>query len=277
MLGNPFSPRWMRARRRGEPASWEDHCAMNVALRHEGRTAWAMTEHRKSMVARDRENLVIGGNEIAWRDGSLHIRIDERTAPWRTALRGHVRLTPLAERGPLVSLDAASGHVWRATAPFAHVEVKLDAPAVTFRGAGYLDGNQGDTPLEEAFSSWTWSRASSERHAAIAYDVVTRDGTVHRKGITLDRDGVSSPCSAHALVDLPATRFGLLRTMRCQRAAGTRLLEDVEDGPFYARAVVETQLGGRRVLGMHETVSLDRLRSRWVQALVPFRMRVEGA
>jgi carotenoid 1,2-hydratase len=79
-----------------------------------------------------------------------------------------------------------------------------------------------------------------------------------------------------ARVELPTTRFGLARTARGE-ARSFALVRTLEDGPFYARSVIATTLEGRRAVGMHEAVSLDRFRSPWVRFLVPFRMRVEAA
>jgi carotenoid 1,2-hydratase len=55
-----------------------------------------------------------------------------------------------------------------------------------------------------------------------------------------------------------------------RRRDGTSL--SLEDGPFYARSTVASQLLGQPVVAMHESLSLDRFRSRWVQMLLPFRM-----
>ena len=49
-------------------------------------------------------------------------------------------------------------------------------------------------------------------------------------------------------------------------------LRSLEDGPFYARSLIESTLLGERVHGVHESLSLDRFAAPWVQALLPFRM-----
>ncbi|MEY3572351.1 MAG: hypothetical protein RJA77_266, partial [Pseudomonadota bacterium] len=46
----------------------------------------------------------------------------------------------------------------------------------------------------------------------------------------------------------------------------------LEDTPFYARGMVEADLLGERVVAMHETLSLPRLRSPIVKAMLPWRM-----
>src|SRR5579862_5842266 len=63
MLGNPFSPRYARARERG-PADPLGFCAMNVALY--GRApAWALRE-RKLEAGATPQGVAIGGSTMAW-------------------------------------------------------------------------------------------------------------------------------------------------------------------------------------------------------------------
>jgi carotenoid 1,2-hydratase len=50
------------------------------------------------------------------------------------------------------------------------------------------------------------------------------------------------------------------------------VVQTLEDAPFYARSVVASQLQGESVNAVHESLSLDRFRSGWVQVLLPFRM-----
>lgn len=44
------------------------------------------------------------------------------------------------------------------------------------------------------------------------------------------------------------------------------------DAPFYARSVIGTHLLGEPVTAIHESLSLTRFASPWVQAMLPFRM-----
>jgi carotenoid 1,2-hydratase len=48
--------------------------------------------------------------------------------------------------------------------------------------------------------------------------------------------------------------------------------QSLEDTPFYSRAVLDATLCGERVVAMHETLDLRRLRSPIVQAMLPWRM-----
>lgn len=276
MLGNVFSPRWARARRRDPAASSLDFSAFNVALRAGDEGCWALTERGRGAVQRDADHLAVGRSRMEWRGGELFVHVDERSAPWGSPVRGTVRLVPLASCERTVTLDACGLHEWSPRIPVARVEVDFHEPRVRFSGTGYLDMNLGGGALEESFSSWSWSRVSTGERTAIAYDVTARDGRSRRHAFVTGSDGVLHPMRADALVDLPVTRFALPRSGRCE-AAPMRVVRTVEDGPFYARSVVATTLGGRHAVGIHETVSLDRFRSAWVRFLVPFRMRVEAA
>ena len=50
------------------------------------------------------------------------------------------------------------------------------------------------------------------------------------------------------------------------------LARTLEDTPFYARSLVGTRLFGHAATSVHESLDLDRFRSRIVQAMLPFRM-----
>jgi carotenoid 1,2-hydratase len=73
------------------------------------------------------------------------------------------------------------------------------------------------------------------------------------------------------------TKWRLPRHTRADSGRDVRVLRTLEDGPFYSRSLLETQLLGVPAHAIHESLSLDRFRSRWVQCLLPFRMpRIAG-
>jgi carotenoid 1,2-hydratase len=49
-------------------------------------------------------------------------------------------------------------------------------------------------------------------------------------------------------------------------------MQTLEDSPFYTRSVLSTHLLGEPATAMHESLSLDRFSTAWVQLMVPFRM-----
>ena len=110
---------------------------------------------------------------------------------------------------------------------------------------------------------------------AITYDVDLRGAGRRSHGMRVRKEG-ATPFVAPVERALGRTRFALPRRLKSEAGDGS-LVRTLEDSPFYARSVVETTLGGRRAHGVHETVCLERFSSRWVQFLLPFRMRVEAA
>lgn len=277
MLGNVFSPRYYASRARDDGRTALDFCAVNVAVHGPRSSRWAMTERGRSQLTRAEDALAIGRTSLRWERDALVADVDERAAPWGTPVRGRVRFEPAVRTSAAVHLDGGGRHGWYPHAPFGRIEVALEEPRVRFSGAGYFDSNEGLEPLEAAFSSWTWSRFATEDAVAIAYDVELRGGARRARGVRIDRAGAPTPLVAGPQLDLPGTRWGLERKVRGEPGASARLVRTLEDGPFYARTVVATSLGGRPVIGMHEAVSLDRFVAPWVRFLLPFRMRVEAA
>jgi carotenoid 1,2-hydratase len=51
-----------------------------------------------------------------------------------------------------------------------------------------------------------------------------------------------------------------------------RIVKTLESAPFYARSLISTRMQGQRAFAVHESLSLGRFRSAWVQAMLPFRM-----
>ncbi len=271
-IGSVFSPYYAHARRKAA-ADPLDHCAINVALYGRRGARWSMTERRRAQVVRDATRLAIGPSGLAWDGDRLRLRLDERGAPLPRPIRGTIDVRPDALSSHAVSLDAAGRHRWGVIAPSARIDVRLDAPALSWTGSAYLDSNRGDRPLEDDFVRWDWSRAHlGDGHTAVIYDVDRRhDGPLtiaHR----FDADGRASAFEPPPPAALPKTRWRVARSTRNDGDEPPRIVEVFEDGPFYARSVVSTRWLGRPVTTVHEHVSLARFEQRWVRALLPFRM-----
>lgn len=274
MLGSVFSPyyAWRRARARHhlDPL---DHCALNVALY--GRTKrWAMTERGRRALHQERDRLVIGPSQVRWDGGALLIDIDEIGAPIPRRIRGQVRVEPRAINPESFALDAAGHHSWWPIAPLARVEVELNQPRLSWSGSGYLDSNRGDEPLEDAFQRWNWSRAKVAEEAVILYDVTARPGGRDTAlALRINQQGQVERFELPPRQGLPQSPvWRVARGTQCEPGAEARVVETLEDTPFYARSVVETQLLGQRATCVHESLCLDRFSSAWVRVLLPFRM-----
>jgi carotenoid 1,2-hydratase len=284
-VGSVFSPRYAKARRAPHPADPERFCAVNLALYdiQHGQHTWALTEH--AQFAREPDRLRVGSTSIAWTEsGELLIEIDEhqtrffgrRGAP----LRGRVRLRPTALFGPRVELDrwrAEPRHRWYPVAPHARVEVEFETPQLRFSGSGYHDVNAGDEGLEHAFRSWNWSRCELGDNTIIAYDVVDLEGRPHARAWRFEpANGAIEDIPERALGPasaLPTTRWRVDRAIRSDVDRPPRLRCTLEDTPFYSRSLVDVQLRGRTGVAVHESISLQRFASSWVEFLLPFKIR----
>ncbi|MFD2233912.1 carotenoid 1,2-hydratase [Phaeospirillum tilakii] len=270
-LGSVFSPYYAWARR-GREADPLDHCSVNVCLYGAAPRGWAMTERRRAAVHRTADTLVIGPSALRWTGSALEIRLSERTFPLPGRIRGTVRVHPRVLTRHTVRLDAKGEHCWTPFAPEARVEVELSQPGLSWSGPGYFDGNNGAVPLESSFTRWTWARAPLSDGTAVLYDVTRRDGTDLAVALKIGRDGKVEDREPPPPAPLPTGAWKVWRETRADAGHSARLVEALEDTPFYTRSVIGTHLFGEKVTGVHESLCLDRFGKSWVQALLPFRM-----
>jgi len=272
MLGCVFSPwyAWARSggRRQVDPL---EHSALNFALYGAVGHRWALTERGAADVARSTDQLTIGRSGLRWDGTALHAAINEITAPWPTRLQGRLRLVPQSLVGISHSIDRSGAHRWYPIAPQARIEVEFTHPRLQWQGHAYFDANQGLRPLEDDFRSWNWSRASLADHARVYYDTEWRGGGGTSLALRFDAQGTQD-CEPPPQRPLPRTFWGIERTTRCDEGAQASVEQTLESGPFYARSLVDTTVEGQRTLAFHESVSLDRFASRWVQTLLPVRL-----
>jgi carotenoid 1,2-hydratase len=208
---------------------------------------------------------------MRWDGSALVIDIDEVTVPSLRRLQGTVRLIPSALTGQAFALDSAARHTWWPIAPAARVEVELGKPSISWSGTGYLDTNSGCEPLDAAFGHWHWSRAKLAQEMAVLYDVCQADGARSSLAIRIDQRGEVHQIERPPTVDLPRSRWRIERKTAAD-APDVRVLRTLEDGPFYARSLLQTRLLGEKTIAMHESLSLDRFSKPWVKGLLPFRM-----
>ena len=267
-IGSVFSPYYFAARRRGlgDPLN---HCSINVAL-YGRKRAWAMTERGRAAVARDAASFTVGPSSLAWDGACLTIKFDEITVPIPTRLRGTVRVHAEALASESFAIDAAGRHIWRPVAPRARIEAELQSPALRWSGDGYFDSNSGSEPLEKAFASWHWSRASLARGAAVLYETQPLQGPPVSLALRFGADGRAASFAPPPLAPLPGTLWRIRRQTRSEAPATA--LSTLEDTPFYARSKLSAHLLGEPVTAMHESLSLTRFKTRLVQGMLPFRM-----
>ncbi len=280
LIGNPFSPAYARARARGDrrPLSF---CALGVALHGPSSSLRSMRERSIQASARSADGLEIGASSMRRIGDDLVIDIDERTTPFGggvTSLLGRElrgRVVVRAEGAPAGSffLDRAGEHTWWPVMPSARVEVDLVEPGVRFLGQGHHGVSAGDVPLEESFTGWSWSWGSAGRgRTFLMYEGSERGGGGRSHPLSVDEAGCVRRLTGLFANDLPLTGWRLPRSAPGDRPVDGTVLRELEDTPFHARSLVRTRLGGQPVTMMHEALSIDRLRSSWVQLLLGLRM-----
>lgn len=267
-----FSPYYAWARRRS-PAAAENFCAVNVALYGAGVRRFALTERGRSALHASADALAIGPSSLEWCRDRWRVAIEERAAPWPRRVSGTVEIVPSALASHVESLDGAARHQWQPLAPVARATVRLTHPELNWQGCAYVDSNRGSEPLEQAFSRWHWSRTVGARTSDVLYDVTERDGRERCIALRFDEAGRATAIEAPPAAALPRSRWGLERPTRCAAGRAPRLVRALEDGPFYARSLIETETApGAREWAIHEALSLERFSRPWVQLLLPFRM-----
>ncbi len=255
----------------------EDHCALNVALYGAGGRRWTMTERGRTKVQRSSTQFDIGPSRVAWMGDHLRIDIDERGAPLPRRVRGTVKVYPAALCRFSTALDAAGHHRWGPIAPGARVTVALSNPALQWQGEGYLDSNDGDEPVHRRFLGWDWSRARlPDGSTAVMYDVREIDGSQRVIAERFMPDGSHQPFEPPPRQALPGTLWQIDRNTRAEAVSPgnlpARLVQTLEDTPFYTRSLVDMRLCGQRVTAVHETLAPQRLKAWPMRFMLPWRM-----
>jgi carotenoid 1,2-hydratase len=266
-----FSPYYRSAfaRGKGDP---ENHVAINVAL-YGAKRRWTMTERGRLNMQRDAHSFTVGPSSLHWNGKALEIRIHEMGVPLPWPVRGTVRVYPEALNRVGFALDSSGLHRWGPIAACARVEAEFAQPALRWKGHGYLDSNEGDEPIERRFQEWDWSRATlTDGSTAVIYDVQPTEGEQHVIAQRFFPDGRVEPFAAPARQSLPKTAWRIARRQRSDEGVPVSVIEQLEDTPFYQRAVLASGLFGQRVISVHETLNVPRLVSPVVQKMLPFRM-----
>ena len=268
-LGSVFSPyyAWARWRGRGDPLAY---CAINVALYGPG-GRWSMTERPAGAVQRRRDALTIGPSGLRWDGDALVADLYEWSAPIPRPIRGRIRLHPTVVNAKPIALDREAMHHWTPIAPAARIEVELSQPQLRWSGGAYFDHNTGAKPLERSFDNWFWSRASTRRGPVVLYELQDCDGNHNALAMHFDSSGERHELPAPKPAQLPRTRWRVQRPVRTDDGQ-VELLSTWEDTPFYARSLIRATLHGEQITAVHESLSLRRFASPWVQWMLPFRM-----
>ncbi|MES2978333.1 MAG: carotenoid 1,2-hydratase [Pseudomonadota bacterium] len=282
-VGSVFSPYYAWARRKGSPSA-DNHCALNVALYSRKAKRWSMTERGERHCSRSRSEFTVGPSQLRWDGQALTIDINEVAVPFLQPLRGRITVHPQGLFNFSTPLDAHGLHRWGPLAPHARVEVDLQQPAQRWKGHAYLDSNEGDEPVSQGFREWDWSRCQlRDGSCAVIYDVEPdaagdRTGRVGRPGQVLALrfrpDGRVESFMPPPMRPLAKSKWQLARRLRSD--VEPEVVQQLEDTPFYQRAVLRSAILGEEVTSFHETLNVPRLVSPLVQAMLPWRMPRRG-
>jgi carotenoid 1,2-hydratase len=155
--------------------------------------------------------------------------------------------------------------------PSSRIEVDLKSPDLKWQGHAYLDSNEGDEPVERGFHTWDWSRARMRDGSSLVYYDMQAPGSEDRVlSLRFTPQGEVEPIAVPPTHPLPKTGWRMTRRMRSAQAV--RVHEQLEDTPFYQRALLQFEYAGESLLAFHETLSVPRLVSPVVQAMLPWRM-----
>lgn len=256
--------------------------ALNIALYGPGGNVWCMTERGRGSLQRSARQLRIGPSGLSMHGDQLVIDFTEMALPWPgqrlwpKRVTGRVELTPFIGGDRVLHLDPAGRHVWSPRMPRAIATVDCDAlPGGGWRGRAYHDMNYGDRALEQDFVGWDWARGSdgADGDTVILYDALLRQGPRRRFALRYDgRDAAPRVLTIPDRQPLPHGIWGVRPGIACDLADRPRMLNRLEDSPFYIRSRVETVLDGQRMEMMHETLDCRRLSHPLVRLMLPFRM-----
>jgi carotenoid 1,2-hydratase len=272
-VGSVFSPYYAWARRNNTAVNPENHCSLNVAIYSKGKNRWAMTERGEKQVERNATEFVIGPSNLKWDGNMLTIQIQERAVPFGQKITGTVELYPNTLFNFSTALDSAGQHRWGPLSPSARVKVSLSSPDLRWEGNAYLDSNEGDEPIANCFHEWDWSRADiSGGRTAVIYDVREKNAQENVLALTFNPNGTIDHFEPPQRQKLPKTLWGIQGHMRNQNTEGLKVVQMLENTPFYTRSVLNSELLGEKVMSFHETLSVPKLTLASTQLMLPWRM-----
>ena len=234
-IGTVFSPFYAGARKKGDADPREFVC-VNAVFYEPKQKHWAMTERRARDLKTSTSMLKIGPSSMSFDGESLTVNLDERSAPFRRAIRGKVVVEMPAVTDRCYTLHSSGQHRWWPIAPTARVKVSLDAPNIHWEGSGYVDTNGGTVALEDTFTDWHWSRADmGPEHCRIVYEAHAKDGESCL--MTLFGGPKTGLASEHSPPRRDLSDGPIWRVSRPARSyQGFNVEKTLEDTPFYTRS-----------------------------------------
>ena len=270
-VGSVFSPYYAWANQKS-PADPNQYCCLNVAVYSPGKKRWTMTERGGKWIYRDEERFQIGPSQLHWDGQALIIDIHERAVPFFQSVRGQIKVYPETLFNYSVPLDAGKKHRWGPLAPTARVEVQLSNPNIRWHGHAYLDSNEGDEAIDQPFLEWDWARAlMSDGSTVVIYDVREKSGKNSLLALRFTKSGQVEDVSSGPRYALPMSLWRIQRHLRSEQSP-VKVIQNLEDTPFYTRSILGANWLGENIVAMHETLNIPRFSSAIVRLMLPWRM-----
>lgn len=273
-VGSVFSPYYALARKlNGGVADPENFCALNIALYGKAGKRWTMTERGAGQVSRAADYFQIGPSNIQWHGQELVFICDEIGAPIPRRVRGRVTVQPNGFANFTTSIDNTGLHRWRPIAPCARVQVEFESPKVSWSGHAYMDSNEGDEPIDQAFRQWDWARATmANGDTCVIYDTAPQDGDRRLVAQRFAPSGESFGFETPKKYSLKPSAWRVGRNFYSESIDAPEIISTLEDTPFYVRSLIDTELLGEKLRAVHESLDIPRLVSLPVRLMLPWRM-----
>ena len=269
-MGAPL-PRRIRGTVRLRPAALETR---EVALDAGGRHRWrAIAPCARVEVALDSPGLSWSGpGYLDTNQGDRALEADFSSWHWSRArvAGGTAILYDVTRRGPAPPVRTRSD-IADSGEPQSPTSVMAGAgtPSMTLlRSAPHVvDG--GPAPAMTERGQFPVSMERGGRPAPIEPDASPQ---TLRLAMHYDDGGGVEDFAPPPSVELPRTAWRIARRIGADAGCAPAVVSTLEDTPFYARSVVATHGLGQPMTAVHESLSLDRFKAPWVQAMLPFRM-----
>lgn len=273
--GLPFLPGYLSAARkgRGEPA--RDRPSLNIAIYRGGERAfYLLQEYGRGGASMDEQgNFRFGSTRIdRVGDGQVRLRFDTAVPRSRDRLRGEL----LVEGPPAVLAEGQQPsegleHRWCPVLGPSHVrgELTVGSERFGFDAPAYHDRNEGTQRFDDlGIDHWSWGRLVHPERTAVWYLCYAKVGPPVAWGAEFLSDGTARIVDGlEASLDGPRKGpFGMttwaqvtLTSSNGETWLRAQVGNRVDDGPFYARTVVDVEAGDRSGPGLAEWIVPDRI------------------
>ncbi|MEO1228604.1 MAG: hypothetical protein AAFZ18_06845 [Myxococcota bacterium] len=272
--GLPFLPGYLSGARAGDGDPARARPSLNLAVyRNRKRAFYLLQEYLPEAASMDGAGNFHFGDTRMSRPQEDRVRIDfDAEVPGSGArLQGTLEVEgpPAHLAGSTPSADLA--HRWTPVLGPSRAKGVLTVGSERFEidGPAYHDRNEGTHRFDDlGIDHWSWGRLVTPERTAIWYLCYAKDGPPVAWGAELLADGAVRVQEMEAILEAPRKgAFGLRTWRRVElREAGSsepwleaEVGARVDDGPFYARTVVNVVAGSQRGMGLAEWIVPDRI------------------